>query len=215
MRKFIDPANFQAVVISHMHSDHMLDLVPLRYLLWLGETQRKTPLDVYVHPGGLRRLHELGASVPSSEGRRFFEKTMRLHEYDPFSTLAIGDLTIAFARTVHYIEAYAMRVTDGESTVTYSADTAPCPEVIECARDAEIFICECALGPGGSDANPRGHCSAKEAGQLAASAGARHLVLTHYSSGFRPDELRAAAAAHYDGPITVADDGLLVECGAG
>lgn len=208
MRRHIDPATLDAVLISHMHADHMLDLVPLRYLLWLGETQRGTPLDVYVHPGATARMHALGASVPSSEGKRFFEKTMRIREYDPDAPLTIGDLTITFARTVHYIDAYAMRVTDGVSTITYSADTAPCPQVVELARDTGIFICECALGPDGCDANPRGHCNAMEAGTLAQSAGARHLILTHYGSEFRPDELHRAASTTYAGPITVADDGL-------
>ncbi len=129
-------------------------------------------------------------------------------EYVPARVLNLRDAHITFAKTQHYIEGYAMRVQIGQAVIAFSSDTAPTPEVIDLARDADIFLCECALGAHGREIGRRGHSNAQEAGEMAHAAGVKHLVLTHYSASQRAADLKRAASSSFAGPVTIADDGL-------
>lgn len=202
----MNPLELDAVVISHFHPDHVFDLVPLRYLCAFAPG-RAQALDVLIHPGASERLRRLAAAAATRDEERFFQKAFEFREYSPGTNLRIGDLSFAFTRTVHYIDAYAMRVSSAGAAVAYSADTAPSQAVVRLAKDADLFICECSLGAAGSDREPRGHCNAAEAGRMAREAGVKQLLLTHYGAQFAADDLAAAAAREFDGRITVAEDG--------
>ncbi len=208
MRRFLNPNALNAVIISHLHADHVVDLIPLRYFTTLPPTKRDRPLEVYVYSGGLRGLQSYARAASTGSSEKFFETSMRLHEYDPSDVLEIGDVQIRFARTTHYVEAYAVRAACAGVIVAYSADTAPAPNVVQAARNADVFVCECSLGPHGTDRAPRGHSNAREAGIMAAQAQAKHLLLTHYGAEFDPQDLHAAASREFGGPVTVAHDGL-------
>jgi ribonuclease BN (tRNA processing enzyme) len=114
---------------------------------------------------------------------------------------------VTFAKTIHYIDAYAVRVERDGASVCYSSDTAPCERVEDLARGCSIFLCEAALGLAVETGPMRGHLSAVEAGEMAQRAGARRLVLTHYGTEFAPGELEDAARSVYHGPCAIADDG--------
>jgi ribonuclease BN (tRNA processing enzyme) len=188
-----------------MHADHFFDLVPLRYALRY-EMKRSKPLPVYLPPGGIRIARTIGR--PLNEDTDFYDGVLDLREYSAEETLRTGGYTVRFAPTVHYIPAYAMRIEIGAIVFGYSADTAPCDAVPQLVREADVFLCESALGASGSERGRRGHLNAREAGELARRANVRHLLLTHYSAKADAGALRAAAARAYDGRITVADDGM-------
>ncbi len=205
LREAIDIENISAVVISHMHADHFIDLIPLRYALRY-EVHRLKPLPVYVPPGAIDILARVVR--PLTEADNFFGGVFDLREYAPDESLRIADCSVRFAKTVHYIPAYAMRIETPDGVLGFSADTAPCAAVPKLVRGAEVFLCEAALGPRGHENGKRGHLNAQEAGEMAASADVRHLLLTHYGATAPPVELHDAAAASFKGPITIADDGL-------
>jgi ribonuclease BN (tRNA processing enzyme) len=205
LRERIDPAQLDAVVISHMHADHFFDIVPLRYALRY-ELERDTPLPVFLPPGGIRAARAIGNTL--KETADFFDGVFDLHEYTPERPLELAGCEIRFAPTVHYIPAYAMRIDARGAIVGYSADTAPCDAVADLVRGADVFLCEAGLGSDGKESGPRGHLNAGEAGDLAQRAGVRGLVLTHYSAHAEPEILCAAAARRYSGEIIVADDGM-------
>lgn len=210
MREVLEPTALDAIVVSHMHADHFFDLVPLRYALRY-EMRRDAPLPVYLPPGGIRIVESIAR--PLKEAGDFYRGLLDLREYDPNGELTLGACTVRFARTVHYIPAFAIRAEVEGAALGFSADTAPCERVVDLVRDADVFLCEAALGPAGAENGERGHLNAGEAGELASRAQVRHLVLTHYSAGANPVDLRDAAARTYSGPITVADDGLEVALG--
>lgn len=205
LRERLEPTQLDAIVISHMHADHFLDLIPLRYALRY-EMRRKEPLPVYLPPGGIAIAQIIGN--PLKETADFYEGVLELREYAPAAVLEIGACRFAFAPTVHYVPAYAMRVETAEAVFAYSADTAPCDAVPRLIREADIFLCEAALGPSGKENGQRGHLNAAEAGEMAHRAGAKHLVLTHYSAKARPADLQEAASRVFHGEITIADDGM-------
>ena len=206
LRRYLEPDALDAVAITHFHPDHVFDLVPLRYQRAFSE-RMPPPLPVFVQPGGTAALETLALATRSKDGERFFDRSMRPAEFDPDGTLQVGDLSITFAKGVHYIDSYALRVECGRTAIVYSGDTAPCESLTRLAREATLFVCECSLGSDGRDREPRGHSSAREAGRMAREASAAQLLLTHYDQRYSPAELRQAAAQEYDGPIDVADDG--------
>ncbi|MBV8147612.1 MAG: MBL fold metallo-hydrolase [Candidatus Eremiobacteraeota bacterium] len=201
-----DYRELDAIVISHMHPDHFFDLVALRHGLKYGEGSSKERMPLWLPPGGAEILSTLSALISEGGRRGFFDDIYLVHEYEPVVPLHVGDLRVRFARTQHYIAAYAMRIECGGKTLTYSADTAPCDAVVELARGADLFLCEAALGLE-SEHGERGHSSAYEASEMAARAGAARLVLTHYPARCSAEELIDAARTRFNGPIEVADDG--------
>jgi ribonuclease BN (tRNA processing enzyme) len=206
LRLHIEADMVDAIVISHMHTDHFLDLIPLRYALRYGERSRRGRIEVYLPPGGIAMLEDLGAAL-SRESGDFFHDVYELHEYDGRSTLPLGDAGIRFALTTHYIAAYAMRYESRASSLVYSADTAYDERVATLARRANLFLCEATLGAHGREVDGvHGHISAEEAGRLAQAAEVKKLLLTHYGAECDPRELERAARISYSGEICVADD---------
>jgi ribonuclease BN (tRNA processing enzyme) len=88
-------------------------------------------------------------------------------------------------RVPHYsLETYGFRVTDGETVLAYSGDSAPSDSLVELARDADLFVCEATLARAEDDGDPRGHLSDDEAVAAFEAGGAKRLLVTH-----RPAEL--------------------------
>lgn len=208
LREAFDVSKLSAVVITHMHTDHFMDLIALRYALKY-EYSRAARLPVYLHVGARSVLDEVVA--PLTAGSGFFDDVFELREYREGEHVQIDGALVRFAKTTHYIPAFAVRVEAGGIHVTFSSDTAPCEPVVQLAHRSEIFLCEAALGPDGGDHKTRGHSNAIEAGRMAADAGARHLVLTHYDAKAHPDALREKAASTFVGKISIADDGIVFE----
>jgi ribonuclease Z len=97
--------------------------------------------------------------------------------------------------------------------LVYTGDTRPCRSVLESARGADLLIHEATFGGDeGARAIETGHSTAREAAELARSAGARRLVLTHISARYSREapELLAEANAIFPG-VTIARDGLALE----
>jgi len=174
-----------AVAVSHLHPDHYFDLVALYYMLKYREA----------------RAADVSPLLP-----------LFVPDYTSGSELAIGGLVFRFQPVQHYIMSHAMRVLGANgATFVFSSDVAPCPQLIEAARGADLFLCEAAMLDASQDeADParRGHMSAREAGQAARQAGAKRLVITHYRSGEAYDRLHLeAATTEFEGPVELAREG--------
>jgi ribonuclease BN (tRNA processing enzyme) len=94
--------------------------------------------------------------------------------------------------------------------MAYSADTGPSEALAELARDADLLLCE-ATFPDEPDLPPNLHLSGRQAGEHAARAGARHLVLTHLAQGNDKQRCYAEAGAVFSGPISLAASGQTFE----
>jgi len=207
LRLAMEYSRVDAVVVTHMHADHFFDLVPLRYGLKYGPQRRATPMPLWLPPGGAAALEALRRAVSSDAPASFFEDVFSIREYDPNEALSFGELRLRFARSRHYVPAFAIRAERNDSRIVYSADTAPCDAVVDLARGAAIFLCEATLGLS-SEAGERGHSSAAEAGEMAKQANVARLVLTHYGSAEPGDALLEAANGRFEGPVALADDGM-------
>lgn len=194
------------VIISHMHADHFIDVIPLRYALKYGAPPRKRKVGLWLPPDGEAMLRKLvSAFAPEGPGD-FLSEVFEIREFDPAQTLRLGEATVRFAPTVHYVPTFAIRYDVPGSSITYSADTAPDESVVHLARECELFLCEATLLKGEVERGLRGHSSPLEAAQMALDAHAAALMLTHYSSRQNAEDLISAARTIFAGPILCADD---------
>jgi ribonuclease BN (tRNA processing enzyme) len=200
--------SLDAVVISHMHADHFLDIIPMRYMLKYGPRSNDKKVALWLPPGGEEMLRRMVSAFVPDSTTDFLSEVFRVGTYDPEHGLEVGDLKIRFAPTVHYIPTFAMRCDCNGASVTYSADTAPAESIVRLARETGMFLCEATLRKGGDDSEPRGHCSAREAGVMAKEAGVDRLIITHYPAEFAAGDLVDEARATFEGEIAVADDHL-------
>jgi ribonuclease BN (tRNA processing enzyme) len=206
LRALRDYANVDAVVLSHLHADHMLDVVPFASALlygprWRDGTRRRPALHA---PPGAR---EAFARVCAGSG--MFEDhvadAFALVEYDPAATLSIGALTVRFQPVPHFVPAQAVELSDGRARITYSADCGPNAELSAFARGTDLLLIEATVAEDeATGEGERGHLTAREAGEHGRAAGARRLVLTHISDELDQAAARAQAAAAFGADVEVA-----------
>jgi ribonuclease BN (tRNA processing enzyme) len=206
LQRYLDPTTLSALVVGHMHADHYLDIVSLRYLFpWGEEAPRRLP--VHLPPGGRARLDALATAV--SERAGFFDASFEAVEYDPAAPLQVGDLRLRFVQGRHYVPAWGVVVEapDG-SRLAYTGDTGPTDRTVEAVRGADLLLVEAALRDARHDDEERGHLTAEEAMALARAAEVRSALLVHYGPA-RREELEAMCEAL--GPwIRPAVDGQIV-----
>jgi len=212
LRERISYTEIDAVLISHLHADHFLDLVPFSYAL--GNSLLQQPVPVHSHqgtdsPARPRLIAPAGAGqvfrrvVGAWGGETLIEDSFALEEYAPGEEVTVGPIKAGFHPVPHFIDTFAVSLSSGESKVTYSADTRPGPEIVEIARDADLLIVEATLDSPEPEGD-RGHMTPAEAGEQARLAGAKRVVLTHISDELDPDWAREQASAAFGAPVELA-----------
>lgn len=192
------------VLITHVHADHVLDLVPLTYGIRYGNLASWRPR-LLLPPGGHDRLRRL---VSAWDGPAdFFEQVFDVSEFEPAVTVEVDELTISMCAVRHFIEAFAVRVEGAGGLFGYTSDCGPGEDVVEAMRGVDLMLAEATLPVIHHEHDDsRGHLSAEEAGAIAVAAHAGQLLLTHV-----PEQLHAEAvgraAARYPGPIELAVSG--------
>jgi len=199
LQQHVGLADLDAIVVSHQHPDHWLELPVLRNAWRYG--LRRAGLPVFATAGVL----DLAATVLDADLAPTFDATVIAEG----SVARVGDLSFQFSRTDHPVETMACRVTDGARTLAYSADTGPAWSFASLDPDGEGFdlaLCEASLDA--DDAGSVQHLTGGQAGAMARAAGVRRLALTHLMTGTASHrELEAAAPEAFDGPVEVAGPG--------
>jgi ribonuclease BN (tRNA processing enzyme) len=221
LRQHLDYTELDAVLISHLHADHILDVVPYAYALTYAPRQQPVPVGGYpgtddparprliAPPGAGRCFRGLTGSWGSEE---LIEGAFALEEYDPASTVEVGPLRARFKEVPHFTKTYAIdfHSTAGAGRFTYSADCRPGDELVEIARDTDLLLVEATL-PRPERTGHRGHLTPAEAGDHARRAGAKRVVLTHISDELDADWARDQAAEAFGAPVDMASEGAVYE----
>jgi len=205
------PDELDAVVVSHMHADHMLDLVTLRYVFPWRTRPRDQRLRVVMPPGSADQLLDLARGAGNA---RHFEDSFRLSEHDGTSDIAFGGLSLTPVETQHFIPCWGFRAEADGSRLAYTADSGPCDAMRELADGADLFLSEATLRSLDEDAQPpeqRGHLTPAEAGEAARAGKARRLLLTHLPVDGDGSWACDAAATTFDGEVEVASPGRAYE----
>ena len=143
---------------------------------------------------------------------------------EPFPVMSDDNVTVTATLVAHYdvYPAFAFRFDMKNSglSVTFSGDTTKSDNLIILARDTDILVHEAQFSLDDAYYHNRfppnylknSHTSAEQVGEVAAAAGAKHVVLSHYEPADLPDsEWTDAIGKHYSGRITVARDGQVFE----
>lgn len=221
LRRFVDYVDVDTIVVSHLHADHFLDLVPYAYALIYAPRQQPVPVHVWpgtdtparpvVHaPAGAR---EVFRAVTGAFGfAPLIERAFDVHEYEAQARIDLGPLRLRFCRVPHFVDANAIEVTaaSGGGRFVFGSDCRPSEELCAFARDADLLFLEATL-PRPEREGPRGHLTPAEAGEHAKRAGAKRLVLTHISDELDPAWAVGEARTTFDGPVEVAREGAVYE----
>lgn len=208
LREVHDYATVDAVVVTHLHSDHCIDLIPYSYALSYSPRARAFPHPrptLYAPPGGRDVFRQITGAWNAPE---LVEQAFCLVEYDPSATIELGPLTIAFHEVPHYIRTHAVQVRSATGSFTFGADCRPNDALVEFARDSDLLMLEATLDEPESNGH-RGHLTWAEAGDHARRAGAKRLVMTHISSDADLARARADAAREFGGEIEIAHEGAI------
>jgi len=210
LRRHTDFRTLDAVIVSHMHVDHVLDLLALRHALAYNPLPAPAPVPVWLPPGGAKHLAQATAPFDACDERGRFAATVKVAEFDPTRPLTIGDVVVTFAPAVHYIPAWAIRVQPSAGPgLGYTGDTGPAAALAGFFAGVRVLVAEATLlEPGVRPSDERGSLTATEAGELAVAAGAEILVLTHMWEEFGLPAYRAQAEAVFPGRIEMAAPGL-------
>jgi ribonuclease BN (tRNA processing enzyme) len=161
-----------------------------------------------VEHDGYRLVLDLGAGAafeePPVDG---LDEVYDFREPGP-GTFQLGPFTVTSVIVSHPIECHGLRLEAGGKVLVYSGDTAACPELVELARDADLFLCE-ASWPSVPTPPPGIHLTGREAGAHATEAGAKRLLLTHLMPFHDPQAMLAEAKETYDGHIDLVSPGAV------
>lgn len=223
-----------AIFITHLHSDHLLELGPLIYTSWTSGLQR--PLDVF-GPVGLAAYWQnfLAAmafdhSIRTQDDKRMdLSGLVRIHEFDQGPVTDLGTLGVTALRVDHppVADCFALRFEGAGVAVVFSADTCFFPPLGAFAKGADILVHEAMLGagidrlvarmPGASGLHQHllaSHTMAEDVGKIAQAAGVGHLVLNHLVPADDPmltqKDWIAAVSQTWTGKVTVGQDGLFI-----
>ena len=192
LQRHVAVGDVDAVVLSHQHPDHWLDLPILRNAMryYLG----LDGLAVYGTAETRRQAEEVIGDL---------EPTLRWTVVDASAEVDVGGQRIRFSKTSHPVETLAVRVDADGRTLAYTADTGPTWDPGDLVTGVDLLLCEATI-PAEYEDDGGPHLSGRQAGALAGEAGVGRLVVTHVAPGVDPETQRAAATAAFGGPVDLA-----------
>jgi ribonuclease BN (tRNA processing enzyme) len=188
----VDPVDLDAVVITHLHPDHLSDLLAARVYMAHGPGIGH-PLHVHAPPGLMERLEGI-AGGETWAGITAFDLPVGS------GTLEIGELVINHAEVPHLPPTHALRVEHGGKSITYGADCRVNDDLPALAEGTDILVVESTFGTQDVPADAM-HLNAREAGQIARAAGAKRLLLVHGESGTDREGSVEIAREAFGGPV--------------
>lgn len=201
LQKYADLRALDAVVLSHLHADHCLDLCGLYVVRKFHPRGHLGRIPVYGPKGTADRMAR--AYDMSADPGMWPEFDFRAFPSDPFQ---LGPFTVTVARVDHPVDAFAVRVAEAGRSLVYSGDTGPCAELEELAEDCDLLLAEASFLEGG-DNPPNLHLTGKQAAQVASRARAGRLVLTHIPPWLDSEAVLREATPHYLGAASLAQPG--------
>lgn len=192
-----------AVVISHEHPDHCLDLIALFHALAYPLHPARGPLAVYAP----RPVIDKVRAFVTPDQTALIDQTFSFHPIEPRSVVDIESIRVTFAEATHPVQTLAMRFTAGDHSIAYTGDTGPAGDWTSIVAEADLFLCEATFVGTREDHPYPYHLNAFEAGRIATASGVGRLVLTHIPIHWDPARSLSEAGAHFDGDLRLAEPG--------
>ena len=219
------PVMLNAVLITHLHSDHLTDLNDVITTHWVM-SQQPTTLTIYGPPRTKEVVQATLAALAPDISYRLahhqdtltWEPQVEVVEVAPGDEFSIGPVSVTVGATNHRpVEpTVAYRLSDDPASVVLGGDGIPCASLDDLCRGADAYV-QTVLRDDLVKLIPNKrfldildyHSTVEQAAQTAQRAGVSKLILTHYVPSMQPgqeDEWRAIAARHFSGEIVLGDD---------
>ena len=195
----LDPADITAILISHLHPDHFIDLVPLRhYLRWGKRGTRRVRV---IAPTGLAtRLDALHADAGFTAAALDVESM-------PLTDLRVGPLSVELCPVTHDGASYAFRLCrTNRPGLVYTGDCGRAEDVDALIRPGDVLLSEVSFGPGPVPTDAA-HLDGPSVGALAARTGVSRVLLTHLLMDYDEAQTVAAVQRAFPGPVAFVQPG--------
>lgn len=201
LQRHIDPADLDAVMVSHLHPDHCVDLLGLYVTRKYQPSGPLTdPLPVYGPPDTGERMEQAYHGLEEGGMNNEFV----FHGLVDRQSVTVGPFTVTPFRVNHPVETYGFRVEADGSVLAYSGDTDTCDALTPLFTGADLVLADSAFVDGRDKARDI-HLSGSRAAQAAVDAGGvARLMLTHLPSWNDPTVCRAQAAEIWPGEVELA-----------
>jgi ribonuclease BN (tRNA processing enzyme) len=200
----LEPSRLAAVLVSHLHPDHFVDLVALRHYL---RYEFMPPRRIAVHADAA-----LAARLDGLHGQPgFTAEALDVVALAP-GVREVGPLRVEAARVTHTADSYAFRLSanGGGSGLVYSGDVGRAEDLVPLIRPGDALLVEASFGAGPVEPAAQ-HLNGPAVGTLAAATGAGRVLLTHLQMGHDVDETVASVRAAYGGPVVFVEPGYRTE----
>jgi ribonuclease BN (tRNA processing enzyme) len=205
LQRHLPLTEVDAIVLSHLHADHCLDVCPYVVFRRYHPDGPRPPIPLLGPAGTHDRLavaYDPAARTGLRDVFRFSAVTAGERELGPFR--------LRFERMNHPVETYGVRVEASGVTLTYSADTGVSDALVRLAEGSATLLCEASFAAA-PDLPPGLHLTGREAGEHAAKAGVGRLLVTHVLPWTDAAQARDDAAAAFDGPTDLVAAGSVYE----
>ncbi|HWQ18699.1 MAG TPA: MBL fold metallo-hydrolase [Methanotrichaceae archaeon] len=165
----VDPLDLGTVVLTHLHLDHVSDLLALANARYL-KTEGEAGMEIFGPIGTDQYVRMVHDAYPY-----LAEMKLSVHEIDDGDRLSIKGFDIKAASAAHSVTALAYRIEQGSKVIAYSGDTEPSKKVADLARGADLLIHECSFPEPYEVTN---HSTPKNLGSMV--DGVKKIVLTHF-----------------------------------
>jgi ribonuclease BN (tRNA processing enzyme) len=203
LQRHIALRDVDAIALSHLHPDHYLDVCSYLVACAHDPAGAWGPVPVHGPAGTAERLAAAYDTSPAGLATRVAVTPWQTRQQ-------IGPFLVTAARVEHPVEAYGLRIEHAGRVLTYSGDTDACTALVDLARACDLLLCEAGFLDG-RDLDRGIHLTGRRAGQVAAEAQARRLLLTHIPPWTEPSLAEAAAREVYAGPLERAVSGRTYE----
>jgi ribonuclease Z len=228
----VGPAAVSAVLLTHMHSDHITDLNDIITTHWVMNTA-PVPLRVF-GPRGAEALVEATLAMLAFDVKYRIDHHDDLNagpivettELEPGDRFSVGDCAITAHRTDHspVFPTLGYRIEHAGGVVALAGDTVPCPELDAMCLGADVYV-QTVIRDDLVKRVPLQrlqdildyHSTVEQAAQTAQRAGVRTLLMTHYVPNLIPGQeevWREIARPHFAGEIVLGDDLISVSVAA-
>jgi ribonuclease BN (tRNA processing enzyme) len=207
LQRYAGLYDVDAICLSHLHSDHCLDLCSYAVARYHHPAGPRPAIPVYAPAGAAGRM----TACYGGQGSAAMTESFDFSELTP-GTVGIGPLRVTVDHMNHPVETFGFRLEHAGRVLAYSADTGESAALVELARDADLLLCEASFVDG-PDLPADLHLTARQAGQHATRAGAGQLVLTHLVPWNDQQITRDQAQTGFSGPLALAASGMRLEPG--